>query len=132
MSKLVCQRSYDSKGVYCRELIDLFESKSCHNNGQCQRGKDNYKWHFSLNHIGKRYDIYQTPCFAQPYRNNERYLDISIVIIPMNVNVHLIMMRNKVKFMSNNITPKYLLKRWFNSLEELLNEDQCNFCLSKE
>ena len=75
LSKLVCQRSYDSKGVYCRELIDLFESKSCHNNGQCQRGKDNYKWHFSLNHIGKRYDIYQTPCFAQPYRNNERYFD---------------------------------------------------------
>ena len=43
LSKLVCHCSNNSKGVYCPQLIDPFESNSCHNNGQCQRDKDNYK-----------------------------------------------------------------------------------------
>ena len=75
MSKLVCQCSNNSKGVHCKELIDPFESNSCHNDGQCQCDKDNYKWYSYLNHIGKRYDIYQTPCLSEPRQNNERRFD---------------------------------------------------------
>ena len=75
ISIFVCQCSNNSKGVYCRELIDPFESNSCHNNGQCQRDKDNCKWHSNLNHIGKSCEIYQTSCLAQPCQNNERCFD---------------------------------------------------------